>query len=263
MGPAAALGGPSFAITADLGSLRGSDLFHSFTAFNLAAGESATFSGPATVATIIGRVTGGGIVLAGSTLGAPAGRIELASVASAGEVPPAAGDLSVVTLRKGCGAISTCRLARFSSTGKEAPGPASSRKRPAALAVTAGSAGILLQDFGVISGDSHGEGRARDIRIETNDLRVLRSFITADTGGAGDAGSITIAAAGTVTIDAQGTYGLKTASATADADSSGRSGEVTIAQWHAAGPQWRIHPKHQSEQRRAWRRRIWSPTRGL
>lgn len=59
LGPVGALAGPNFAIGADLGRQVGGNLFHSFSAFSLTAAESATFSGPGTVANIISRVTGG------------------------------------------------------------------------------------------------------------------------------------------------------------------------------------------------------------
>ncbi|MBV8736320.1 MAG: filamentous hemagglutinin N-terminal domain-containing protein, partial [Alphaproteobacteria bacterium] len=57
--PAQTLAGPNYAITANLGKQAGGNLFHSFGSFGLATGESATFSGPATVSNVIGRVTGG------------------------------------------------------------------------------------------------------------------------------------------------------------------------------------------------------------
>ncbi len=59
MGPGGALAGPDYAISADLGQIRGANLFHSFGRFDLLSTESATFSGPTTIANVIGRVTGG------------------------------------------------------------------------------------------------------------------------------------------------------------------------------------------------------------
>jgi filamentous hemagglutinin family protein len=59
LGAAQSLAGPDFAVTADLGQQRGANLFHSFSFFNINTGESATFSGPNSVANIISRVTGG------------------------------------------------------------------------------------------------------------------------------------------------------------------------------------------------------------
>lgn len=59
LGRAAALSGPNYAITADLGQQVGGNLFHSFGTFSIPTGASATFSGPASVNNIIRRVTGG------------------------------------------------------------------------------------------------------------------------------------------------------------------------------------------------------------
>ncbi len=58
-GPQRALSGPDYAIGADLGTRAGANLFHSFERFSLAAGERATFSGPAAVDNVVARVTGG------------------------------------------------------------------------------------------------------------------------------------------------------------------------------------------------------------
>lgn len=59
VGRAGALQGPHFAVTADLGRRAGGNLFHSFSRLDLGRGESATFSGPAGIASIISRITGG------------------------------------------------------------------------------------------------------------------------------------------------------------------------------------------------------------
>lgn len=60
LGPAGALSGPDFQVDAGLGQIHGSNLFHSFSAFNLTNAESATFTGPAGITNVLGRVTGGG-----------------------------------------------------------------------------------------------------------------------------------------------------------------------------------------------------------
>ena len=59
LSPAQTLVGPNYAIGANLGKQAGANLFHSFGQFGLTSAESATFSGPATVANIVSRVTGG------------------------------------------------------------------------------------------------------------------------------------------------------------------------------------------------------------
>jgi len=49
----------TYLINADLGVQLGGNLIHSFREFNVAQGETATFSGPSSVQNIISRVTGG------------------------------------------------------------------------------------------------------------------------------------------------------------------------------------------------------------
>ena len=60
LGPQKTLSGPDFVIDAGDGKLIDQTrLFHSFGRFDINAGESATFTGPETIDSIIGRVTGG------------------------------------------------------------------------------------------------------------------------------------------------------------------------------------------------------------
>jgi filamentous hemagglutinin family protein len=59
LGPPGPLQGPNYRIGAELGQIRGNNLFHSFGQFHVPTGGSATFSGPQTIANIVGRVTGG------------------------------------------------------------------------------------------------------------------------------------------------------------------------------------------------------------
>jgi filamentous hemagglutinin family protein len=59
LGPQGPLTGPNYRIGPELGQIRGSNLFHSFGQFNVRSGERATFTGPNTIANIVGRVTGG------------------------------------------------------------------------------------------------------------------------------------------------------------------------------------------------------------
>ena len=59
LGPAGALTGPNYQIPATYGQVRGPNLFHSFGRFNIQNSESATFTGPSSIANILTRVTGG------------------------------------------------------------------------------------------------------------------------------------------------------------------------------------------------------------
>ena len=58
-GASGALPGPNYLITAGMGRQVGSNLFQSFSSFNLTSSESATFTGPAQIQNILARVTGG------------------------------------------------------------------------------------------------------------------------------------------------------------------------------------------------------------
>jgi filamentous hemagglutinin family protein len=53
------LSGPDYGITAEVGLTRGNNLFHSFSRFDLKVGDTASFSGPASIQNILSRVTGG------------------------------------------------------------------------------------------------------------------------------------------------------------------------------------------------------------
>jgi filamentous hemagglutinin family protein len=59
LGPPGPLAGPHSRIGAELGQIRGGNLFHSFGQFNVPTGGSATFAGPSTITNILSRVTGG------------------------------------------------------------------------------------------------------------------------------------------------------------------------------------------------------------
>src|SRR5688572_23357947 len=58
LGPSGGLTGPNFSITDGMGATRGNNLFHSFAQFDLKAGDTAAFSGPANIQNILSRVTG-------------------------------------------------------------------------------------------------------------------------------------------------------------------------------------------------------------
>jgi len=58
-------GGFTYNITPELGQQAGSNLFHSFSQFNIGIGEHANFSGPAAVSNLVSRVTGGESSIAG------------------------------------------------------------------------------------------------------------------------------------------------------------------------------------------------------
>jgi filamentous hemagglutinin family protein len=58
-GTSGPLTGPNYTIGAGLGAIRGNNLFHSFSQFDLKAGDVAQFTGPANIQNVLSRVTGG------------------------------------------------------------------------------------------------------------------------------------------------------------------------------------------------------------
>jgi len=61
LGPADSLPGPNFTIPHTVGQTVGTNLFHSFSIFNINLSESSTFTGPPSIDNVISRVTGDSI----------------------------------------------------------------------------------------------------------------------------------------------------------------------------------------------------------
>ncbi len=74
VGPVVSLTGQQVEIGGELGAVRGTNLFHSFEEFNIATGQTATFTGPQSIARVINRVTGGDVSNIDGTLRAEVGR---------------------------------------------------------------------------------------------------------------------------------------------------------------------------------------------
>ena len=57
LGRLTTLSGPNYMIGSNLGQVKGNNLFQSFSVFNIATGETATFLGPSNIQNIVGRNT--------------------------------------------------------------------------------------------------------------------------------------------------------------------------------------------------------------
>src|SRR3954471_12721478 len=77
VGPKVSLRGGEIEIGAKLGTRRGDNLFHSFEKFGIAAGQTATFTGPGTIKNVISRVTGGEASKIDGTLASKVGQADL------------------------------------------------------------------------------------------------------------------------------------------------------------------------------------------
>ncbi|MEQ1882272.1 MAG: filamentous hemagglutinin N-terminal domain-containing protein [Burkholderiales bacterium] len=60
--------GPGTVLDASLGTIKGNNLFHSFSTFNVGSGDTVYFSGPSSIQNIITRVTGGSASLIDGTI---------------------------------------------------------------------------------------------------------------------------------------------------------------------------------------------------
>jgi filamentous hemagglutinin family protein len=161
VGPARTLAGPTFAVTADLGRQVGPNLFHSFGKLDLAAGEAAVFSGPASVTRVFARVTGGSPSSIDGTLRCtiPAADFYLMNPAGVVFGPNAALDV------KGSFAVTTADHLRLADGGRvDARNPAASvltSAPPAAFgflgpAAGGGGGGVTVDRGKLAVGDGRG-----------------------------------------------------------------------------------------------------------
>ena len=114
VGPKQNLTGPVYNIPATLGTQVGTNLFHSFSDFSIGTGETASFSGPTSVANVIARVTGGGVSSIDGTLQCTIPRANFYLVNPAGVIfgPNASLDI------QGSFAVTTADYLRLADNGR-------------------------------------------------------------------------------------------------------------------------------------------------
>ncbi len=179
-GPATDLAGPDFAITAGLGSRQGTNLFHSFSTFNINAGESATFSGPASIRNIISRVTGGSPSTINGTLGSSISGANLYFLNPAGVIFGPNASLAV----NGSFHVSTADYLRLGSADRFystlAPGSTLSTAAPAAFGFLTGSnpAPIIFRQSKLqVTGESHLSVISGDLTLDSTTLQSAEGQI--------------------------------------------------------------------------------------
>ena len=185
VGPKMALSGPDFRIGPEFGTTRGSNLFHSFRIFNVGTGESATFTGPASIANVISRVTGGRMSTIDGFLRSEVGNADFFFINPAGVVfgpnarvdVPAAFHVSTADeLRFADGSVysatdpdrSTLSMAAPESFGFLSPQPASIEVNGSTLEFAPGqTVSISAGDVAIAGGDTTASVRAPggEIRI--------------------------------------------------------------------------------------------------
>jgi len=162
LSPARTLAGPNYAITPDLGKQVGGNLFHSFGIFGLATGETATFSGPAGVTNIIGRVTGGTASAIDGTIRSTVPGASLFLINPAGVIfgPNATTDVSGGFHASTADYVRMSDGARYQATNPQAStltaaAPAAfgfTSVTPAAISVNGGTLGPATGTLGLVAG---------------------------------------------------------------------------------------------------------------
>ena len=262
--PAQSLVGPNYAIPQSIGLVSGANLFQSFSTFNLATGESATFTTTtAGIANIISRITGGtpsslnGPITVTAAAGAPNFFfINPAGVTfGAGAAINVPAGLHVTTanyLKFADGQLYSdlTHVSTFSALAPEAFGflgtsratitvgnTAVLTQTSAPITITAGD--VAINDGGVFT---YGAG---DVRIAavgsdtvevplTGNLPVVHGTLTVTNGGqvgatatTQNSGNVALSA-GTITIDSQGSPNFTGVYTDAPLGSTGNAGTVQV-----------------------------------
>lgn len=256
---AQALTGPRFTIPESLGSLRGPNLFHSFSVFNIASGQSATFTTSTRgIGNVVSRVTGGSASTINGALalvpadGAPnfflINPVGVTFGAGASIDVPGAFHVSTadyVKFRDGVFHASPDAQSTLSSAPPEAFGFLGTQRATITVGGGARLSTALMQPFSIVAGDvtldnGQATARAADIRIVAlggaaaeiamagpvsvaqGDLAIVnRGRISAPAVGAANAGNVTVAA-GTVEMVDGGLISSSTSS-------TGNGGSVTLS----------------------------------
>ena len=194
-------------------------------------------------------VIGGDVQIVGGTLRAPSGRIQLASVAAAGEVLPvlseSAPDLQVDSVAR-LGRIDLSQRARLDASGN---GGGAVLIRGGRLLVD--SAAISADNRGNLDGaglgldlritadalitnsalttDSLGGGRARDLRLTAGSVRLEHGAeIRSNTSGPGQGGTVRVTASDTLTLAGTTPDGRFLSGLSANAQGTGTAGSVVV-----------------------------------
>ena len=114
LGPAGVLPGPQVVVPASSGTTAGSNLFHSFSRFDVPAGGSVTFEGPDSTQNVLARVTGGSTSSINGRLVCPIPGANLYLINPDGVVFGASASLEV----RGSFAVTTADFVRLGADGR-------------------------------------------------------------------------------------------------------------------------------------------------
>lgn len=191
--PAQTLQGPSYLITQQLGKLSGNNLFHSFQTFNLATGESATFttSTPG-IANVISRVTGGdpSLINGRLSLQAASGTPSFFFINPAGVVFGAGASVDV----PGAFHVSTAGSLRFSDGSRMYADPSKASSFSSAAPEAFGFLGSSRGGVAVTDGAVLASSPQQTLNLVAGDILIDNATIVGS-------GNIRLAAVGTRALD--------------------------------------------------------------
>jgi filamentous hemagglutinin family protein len=260
-----ALVGPQFTIPEALGVLRGANLFHSFSVFNILPGESATFTTATRgIANVVSRVTGGepstinGLLRLAPTDGAPAFFFINPSGVTFGagaalDVPGAIhiSTADYVKFPDGNFHADAAAASTLSSASPEAFGFLGSHRAAVEVGAGARLIGSLLQPFSITAGDitidnARASATGGDIRIvalgnqsaevplagplpaASGELRIVDGgIISAPAGLTVDAGRLSVSA-GDILIDRGGSASVTGLVSQSNTGNAGNAGTVDV-----------------------------------
>ncbi len=222
VGPVQNLAGPDFQIGSELGTIRGANLFHSFQTFNIYTGESATYTGSASIENVISRITGGEISTINGLLRSEVGQADFYFINPSGvifgpnaqvDVPGAFHVSTATELRFEDDTVysatdtgaSTLSLAQPESFGFLSPQPASITVNGSQLEFTSGGYESLSAGDVTIQGGASLVSAGGDIRITAVGDSEGVVPLAAEPGDSAASGTVTIT--GASTIDVSGTEG--------------------------------------------------------
>ena len=237
MGPIQTLSG-QFTVPASLGTTNGINLFHSFKAFNVNSGESATFTGPNSISNVITRVTGGEMSSINGLLRSQVGNANFYFINPSGIVFGYQSKIDVPAAFH-AGAVDTLHFLDGTPYGMATPTNSLSISAPENFGLTAASLnnnGFLHVDSTDLTvnnnqtlelaaktveiHDSHLTANEGNIKLLGGDVGMVASSISSDTYSASNAGNIDISATKVAISD--------TAKITASSNEAGRGGVVSI-----------------------------------
>lgn len=184
LGPQQALVGPTYDITQALGTTRGGNLFHSFSTFNLQAGETARFSGVG-VNNVLARVTGGSASIIDGTIQSTINGANLYFINPAGVIFGLNAALDV----PGSFVATTADFVQLEDGvrfGMQTPAAVLTSAPPEAF-------GFLGTSTGVVAtiGSRLQSAPGQSLALVGGDVRIISSVLSADQGSTSSVSAVT------------------------------------------------------------------------